>query len=165
MCPLHTWISRLAWFRLSSSCCLRYLEKGKVLLICVNLWCLGDLCHIDFHLRLRCAMCSCLTADALAGRVLLSMGGSCSCRLAFPSAASLASLSACSLPLTLLWLEIHCIVSLDLMLSASWMKAFTRCRPGAALGLVDDVRIVNWLSMYSEILLKSLPLRSTLTLD
>src|SRR6266581_4840771 len=139
MWPLHTCIRRLACLRMRSYWRCWNLEKGRVLSISLSRRSLGEESHADFHLRLRCARCSCLMADALAGRVFLSNGGRSVRQLAFPAASSLARLSTCSLPFTSLWLEIQYILSLVLVLFAAWEKAQTRYWPGDALGLTDVV--------------------------
>ena len=65
-----------------------------------------------------------------------------------PSAADFANRSACSLPATLLWLEIHLMVSVQVVLLEANRRACSRCCPADVLGDLS-VRITAWLSINS----------------
>jgi hypothetical protein len=78
-------------------------------------------------------------ADALTGSAFLNIGGRSALRLARPVAASLANLSANSLPATLLCPEIQLSLILADEEFAALVRAWTMCWPEAAFGLVVAV--------------------------
>ena len=113
---------------------------------CATLGILGEAFQRVAHLVLSLSEYSCFVADALVGRGFLSRCGRLALTLDHPEAASLASLSASSFPLTLLWPEIHLMDKLQLaQLAASWMVLSMYC-PGEALRDAS-ARMLAWLSV------------------
>ena len=119
---------------------------------CVILVFLGDISHVVAHFALNLQVNSCLSAEALDRRGFLSVWGRLILGLERPAAASFASLSASSLPLTLLCPDIHLIVSSHPTALMAEHRDPRRCCPEDALG---HGRVVtrDWLSVYSETLL------------
>ena len=67
--------------------------------------------------------------------------------LDLPEAASFTNLSAASLPLTLLWLDIQCIVTLHGRSLMALVSIVIRCCPEDGFAPLR-LRIIAWLSMY-----------------
>ena len=87
-----------------------------------------------------------MVAEALRGRGDLRMWGRSAVVLERPSAADFANRSACSLPATLLWLEIHLMVSEQVVLLEANKRACSRYCLADMLGDLS-ARITAWLSI------------------
>src|ERR1700678_3101857 len=117
---------------------LRNALNGKDPPNCETLSFLGDSSHMSAHFAFSSSMKPCLSAEALVGSGLLRTWGKSALALEIPAAASLASLSASSFPLTLLWPEIHLTVSLQPVPLMADRKELSRCCPEVTLGCGRD---------------------------
>ena len=104
----------------------------------VSLFFLGERFHFSSHIFLSLAWYSCLVAEVLFGRGDCRICGRLAEVLDHPSAAFFARWSACSFPVTSLWLEIHLIVSLHCVLLVALRRA---CIKYCSVDVLGDLRV------------------------
>ena len=134
--PLLIWRMMLICFRVSLSRLVVNFLKGNLSPNWSNLFFLGDRFHWAAHSFLILALNVCLMAEVLFRSGCLSSWGRVCAALDLPSAACLARQSTLSLPRTLLWLDIHCIVRFLVVLLAADRRICSKYWPGDVLGVL-----------------------------